>query len=120
MIKNKRLLGEKAESKAIVYLEKKGYQIVDRNYHAGKLGEIDLIMENDEYLVFIEVKYAKTDQFGLPHYKVDIKKQKQILKVAEVYLAEYETSKDCRLDAVLIYEKNNDEIIEHIEDAFRG
>jgi putative endonuclease len=118
--KNKRLLGEKAEEQACDLLISKGYKLIKKNFHAGKLGEIDLIMENDNCIVFVEVKFSSSGEFGLPHYKINKKKQKQILLVAEIFLSQYSTIKDCRLDAVLIYPNGNQEIMEHIEDAFRG
>jgi len=58
-----RLKGKKAEDVACNFLLKNGLSLVTRNYHC-KYGEIDLIMHDDDTLVFVEVRYRKSNLFG--------------------------------------------------------
>lgn len=85
-MENRRKKGSVYEQIAAQTLESQGYTIVERNYRC-KFGEVDLIARHDGFLVFVEVKYRKTEQFGLPVEAVDYKKQKNICKVAGQYIA---------------------------------
>jgi putative endonuclease len=82
------LLGEKIAEK---FLKKKGYQILDKNYSSkfvsGPLqGEIDIISKKEDIISFIEVKTLIDSQGFLPEDKVNLPKQKKILKTAENWL----------------------------------
>lgn len=112
---NNRMAGKAAEEKATAYLKEKKFSIITQNYHAGRLGEIDIICENDQYLIFVEVKSSRFDDFGNPVFRVDKKKQKQIALIAEIYLAHNPTAKDCRFDVIVLIGSK----IVHYEDAFR-
>ena len=57
---NTREKGDKAEEIAVKYLVDKGYSIKKRNFSFGKIGELDIIAEKDDTLVFVEVKYLKS------------------------------------------------------------
>ena len=63
--------------RAAVCLEEKGYRILERNYRCGH-GEVDLIASKDGWIVFVEVKYRKTDSMGLPQEAVNRRKQQRI------------------------------------------
>lgn len=78
---NKRKTGQEQEAKAACFLKTQGYQILERNYRCKK-GEIDLIAREGQYLVFVEVKYRSTNESGLPEEAVDLRKQRQISRVA--------------------------------------
>ena len=80
-----KLLGRVGEKKAAEYLKKKGYKIIKTNYKTA-IGEIDIIAEDGEYLVFIEVKTRSTADFGQPSQAVNLKKQEKYYKVALQYL----------------------------------
>ena len=82
---NKRKLGAKIEQLVSRYLITHGYVIMDMNYRC-KQGEIDSIAKDQEYYVFIEVKYRNTTQYGVPQEAVGIKKQKRICNAARYYL----------------------------------
>ena len=84
---NKRKTGQEQEAKAACFLKTQGYQILERNYRCKK-GEIDLIAWEGQYLVFVEVKYRSTNESGLPEEAVDLRKQRQISRVAAWYLTE--------------------------------
>ncbi len=78
-------LGKKGEELAVAHLQKMKYKILDRNYKC-PLGEIDLIARDKNTLVFIEVKTRMTKDFGGPAAAVDLRKQRQLSKVALHYL----------------------------------
>lgn len=113
-----RKLGEAGEILANSYLQKKGYKILAQNYRWAR-GEIDLIAEKDDLLIFVEVKTASSQRFGAPETWVNQKKQRQIGMVAEKYLQEHEIEDvDCRFDVIAIEMRQNTHSIKHIENAF--
>ncbi|MCF8266765.1 MAG: YraN family protein [Ignavibacteriales bacterium] len=113
---NKGKLGEEI---AIQLLRDKGYRIIESNYHFGH-GEIDIIAEEEDTLVFIEVKLKTNLDFGEPEYSVTKSKQKQIRRIAEAYLYEKGVEdKRCRMDVIsILYSSPEDITIKHIENAF--
>lgn len=84
-MQNKRRVGERYEELAADYLSKLGYEIIEKNFRC-RCGEIDLIAKQDEYLVFVEVKYRSTLAKGYPEEAVNFKKQKIISRVADYYM----------------------------------
>jgi len=86
-MENLRKTGSEYEQKAACFLQNKGYQILERNYRC-RIGEIDLIAMHHGYLVFVEVKYRKNNQYGNPVEAVDYKKKKIISKVAQCYISD--------------------------------
>jgi len=81
---NKRTVGTKFEQIAAEFLQKNGYEILEFNFRS-RQGEIDLIAREEEYLVFVEVKYRSNLKSGMPQEAVDLKKQRIISKVATYY-----------------------------------
>ena len=81
---NTREVGRNKEELAASYLEKQGIIIQDRSYRC-RSGEIDLIGRDQEYLVFIEVKYRRSADMGHPEEAVGLAKQRQICRVADYY-----------------------------------
>ena len=112
---NTREKGTSGEDKAVDYLLRSGYTIVTRNYQSRK-GEIDCIAEApDGTLVFIEVKTARGTSSGHPFYWINRSKQRKIIAMAKLYLAEHGiTSKPCRFDAIAVVKGK----IEHLKNAF--
>ncbi len=109
-------LGRWGEEKAEAFLSEKGYRIVERNYRGGR-GEIDLICEDGETLVFVEVKTRSHSEFSAPEEAVDQRKRRQLIRLGKRFLVENNLwgKVDCRFDVVTVdYERG----IEHIEDAF--
>ena len=97
---NNRDIGDKTEKLAAEYLTKKGYKVITTNFRCG-MGEIDIIAKDKDYIVFIEVKYRKTDKNGLPREAVTVFKQRTIIKVAKYYLMLYNLyNSNCRFDVV--------------------
>lgn len=115
------LLGRWGESIAADYLRKKRYIILAANYRC-RFGEIDLIAENRNYLIFVEVKLRKNANFAEAMEFVDRRKQERLRQTAAVYLSQYETQKQPRFDVIEIYAPEGTETrhpqVRHWEDAF--
>ncbi|MCH5159741.1 MAG: YraN family protein [Clostridiales bacterium] len=112
---NTRIVGRRGEDSAIDYLKTQGYIILDRNYSC-KMGEIDVVAWDGEFVVFIEVKSRKDTAFGLPREAVDWRKQKTIVKVAEYWLYKNKrTGFPVRFDVVELLAGH----VNHLVDAFR-
>lgn len=110
--------GQKAEDSAALFLEDKGYLILERNYRT-RFAEIDIIAKKDDFLVFIEVKARRNTEKGFPKEAVGFSKQKKISLAAGYYLREKKLSNvRVRFDVVAILEKNNHLEIELIDNAF--
>jgi len=108
--------GNEGENRAIYYLEKKGYQVLEKNYRF-KRAEIDIIVSKENVLVFVEVKTRRTLKFGLPEESVNSKKSKNVIAAAENYIHETGWEKDIRFDVISIALGTKVEI-EHIKDVF--
>lgn len=113
------LLGETGENLAVKYLHQQGYTILHRNYRS-RLGEIDIIARHRKSLVFIEVKTRSTTNFGSPAAAVTFRKQSQISRVAEEYLArENLFDTDARFDVIsIVLQQGQKPQIEVITNAF--
>lgn len=113
-------IGEIGEEYASKFLKKKKYKILERNYRK-RYGEIDIIAENKNYIVFVEVKTRHKDSMISAADAVNRQKQIRIIKTASMYLAENETDKFCRFDVCEVY-INSDNLklvdINYIEAAF--
>ena len=86
MTLKKKELGENGEKIAVRYLQSRGYRILERNYRI-RLGEVDIIAEHGEDLVFIEVKTRSGRLFGSPFEAVTLAKQRQLSRVALEYIS---------------------------------
>ena len=115
------LAGAWGEAVAAEYLRKKKYSLLALGYRS-KFGEIDLIVKDKKYLVFVEVKMRKSARFAQAREYVDLRKQDRIRVTASIYLEQHPTSLQPRFDVIEIYapygqKTENPEII-HLEDAF--
>ncbi len=111
--------GQLAETLAEQLLRNKGYRIIEKNIRLAG-GELDLIVEKEGTLVFVEVKARRGDQFGGALYAITTRKKQQIIKLALCYLSHHRlTNTECRFDAILV-EGTLDRIpqVTHIEQAF--
>jgi putative endonuclease len=108
--------GQEGEEQAARYLESQGYQVVARNYRY-KRAEIDLIVRQDNWLVFVEVKTRSSTAFGHPEEFVDAKKRVNILQAAAHYLEETSWQGHVRYDVVAVL-LTPTLAIEHLPDAF--
>ncbi|WMJ71775.1 YraN family protein [Cytophagaceae bacterium ABcell3] len=108
------IVGKNAENMAAMFFSEKGYQIVSRNYRYRR-GEIDLIVQKDNLLVFVEVKYRKSVRFGFPEEAVNSKKMELLQTTAEEFIFNRDWNGDIRFDIIAIDGNNN---IAHFQDVF--
>lgn len=117
---NKKRFGDKGEDIAAHYLIDNGYTILQRNFRAGRLGEIDIIARESEFLCFVEVKARSNVDFGMPSESVNKKKQQKLLRLAYIYLSMTNLSdSNVRFDIVeVIRNADTDYTINLIKNAF--
>jgi len=115
----RKLFGQAGESAAEIYLRRKGYRIVARNLRTS-VGELDLVAEDGQVLVFVEVKARRTGAFGGAIHAVHQRKQEKLIHLAAQYLARHHIKdRPCRFDVVLLQGADAvDPRIEHIQNAF--
>jgi putative endonuclease len=107
--------GAQAEALACAHLERAGLKPVARNYRCPQ-GEIDLIMDDRDTLVFVEVRYRRSDAFGTPAETVDRRKQARLQAAAGHYLLTHSADRACRFDVVAV--SGDDMRIEWLRNAF--
>ena len=114
----RQLLGRRGEEIAENYLTGKGYRILHRNFRASR-GEIDLIAVRGKTVVFVEVKSGRSTSFGEAEYRVTPAKQRQLYRIARVFLdiSKYPWE-DCRFDVVAVELQGPKPRLRHIENAF--
>lgn len=97
--------GHEGEELAAQFLVDNGMKIIKRNFQFGRVGEIDIVAKDGETLVFVEVKYRKSLEYGEPETGLTANKKRQIRKIAEAYLYINEIhDTECRFDVVAILE----------------
>lgn len=120
-MKTANLNGAWGEELAAKYLRRKGYKIVEKNYRS-RYGEIDIIAEDRNFLVFAEVKLRKNDSHGSGRDFVTARKQERLKATALLYLSQHPGEKQPRFDVVEIFAPDGTAtkkpIINHLEDAF--
>lgn len=123
IISEKSSLGAFGERSAADYLRNKGYTILEMNYRC-RCGEIDIIAEDSDFLVFVEVKLRKDSHFAEAREFVTYSKQQKIKKSALFYISGISgkySGKQARFDVIEIYAPLGQAggiKINHIEDAF--
>lgn len=111
-------LGNQGERLAADFLVRKGYKIRHQNWISGKK-ELDIVAENDEFLVIVEVKTRSTDNFEHPQEAITSGKIKNLVCATEEYIFRFDIMKETRFDIIsVIPERDGTFRIEHIEDAF--
>ncbi len=111
---NTKIPGQRGEALAFNYLIENNYKILNTNFSC-KLGEIDIIAQKDDYIIFVEVKARSSSAFGLPREAVTYQKQQHIKRTALFYLQKTKNlDKFCRFDVIEILGDK----ISHIENAF--
>ncbi|MBV1870160.1 MAG: YraN family protein [Gammaproteobacteria bacterium] len=118
--------GQKFELFSEAYLTKRGLRLVTRNFSC-RHGEIDLIMKDEQTLVFVEVRYRNNSQFGSALDSITLAKQARIIKTAHYYLQTNGSTNKlfCRFDALGISGQDSLETqktkhlqVEWVKDAF--
>lgn len=117
-----KLSGAWGEALAAEFLRKKHYKLLAAGYSC-KFGEIDLIVRDRKFLVFVEVKLRKSGSFARAMEYVDTRKQDRIRVTASLYLSENPTDLQPRFDVIEIYAPEGTATahpeIRHMEDAFQ-
>ncbi|WP_347491584.1 YraN family protein [Desulfoscipio sp. XC116] len=114
----RRRLGIAGENIAAAYLQKKGLQVIERNFRC-RLGEIDIIARQGKYLVFVEVRARSSASCGLPEESITAAKIKKLQRLAQAYMAiKSYKNLDVRFDVVAVYCAGEKTTVTHIENAF--
>ncbi len=116
-------LGRCGEDAATAYLKKNKYKIIERNYR-NKAGEIDIIAQKNDDLVFVEVKTRSSDAFGTPSEAVTYYKKRNMVTTAKWYLANNPTKLNISFDVIEVYgffsgERFELETINHLKQVFK-
>jgi len=112
---NKRKFGIIGEKIAQGYLTNKGYEVIETNYYT-KRGEIDIICQKDNCIIFVEVKTRTSLKFGTPAMAVNSIKKKHIRTAAKIFLYLNKLPKyDVRFDVVEVFINDGKCEINHIE-----
>ncbi len=117
-----KIAGAWGEALAAEYLRKRHFKIVAQGYRS-RFGEIDLIAENRNFLIFVEVKLRKNADFAAAREYVDRYKQDRIRMTASMFLSQNPTNLQPRFDIIEIYAPEGHLTkkprLEHLEDAFQ-
>jgi len=116
---NRKAIGDIAEQRACEYLQRQGLKLLRRNFRC-RGGEIDLIMQHGDSLVFIEVRYRRHTAFGRAAETVSSLKQNRIIRCAQFYINRFQCwNSAARFDVVSLEGDRNQLQIDWIADAFR-
>ncbi len=96
-----KFFGDKSETLATEFLEQEGFTILERNYFARKLGEIDIVAKRDDIVHFIEVKSSKFNSFD-PIYNLTPSKLRKVINSAHYYLKVKELDVAFSIDAIIV------------------
>ena len=117
-----RATGTWGEALVANYLRDRGYTLLAAGYRC-RFGEIDLIVKNRKYLVFVEVKLRKSGDFAKAFEYVDRHKQDRLRITASMYLSQNPTDLQPRFDVIEIYAPQGMDTVKpeinHLEDAFQ-
>ena len=103
---NLRQVGAVGEDIAEKYLKKQGYKIIEKNYHASRFSEIDIIARHKKLLVFVEVKMRGQNSIMAPAEAVDSAKQRKIVSTANDFLLKsHLTGLQPRFDVAEVFEE---------------
>ena len=117
MENNTTKIGNLGEDLAKTYLLKKGYEILESQWHYGKY-EVDIIAKNHNTIVFVEVKTRKSNTFGTPESFVSKQKQNFLITAAQNYMSKNNFNLEARFDIIAITGLNNNQVVKHLEAAF--
>jgi len=111
-------LGKRGEALARLFLEQKGWTILETNWRFGK-AEVDLIAKEEDLLVFVEVKTRSYDYFGAPEEAVNTAKEALLASAASAYMEKIRHEWEIRFDIIAILFHNEKQYeIKHLPDAF--
>lgn len=118
---NTKNTGDWGEEKAAIYLKRHGYKIIGRNCRY-RQGEIDIVAEKKDLVVFIEVKTRKNADYAEAREFVTAAKQQRVIAAAQLWMQENSCEKQPRFDVIEVYSPNGENglsvKINHLENAF--
>ena len=109
--------GDKGEESAVNFLFSNGYEVLERNYRFGR-GEVDIIAQHNNSLIFVEVKTRKNSNYGYPESFLSEAQQERIHLAAEEYVLQKAWQGEVRFDIISILWDGNEPALDHFEDAF--
>ncbi|MEW5819908.1 MAG: YraN family protein [Cyanobacteriota bacterium] len=120
MVSKKNKIARQGELLATEYLINKGYKILQNNWRYSRTGEIDIIAQKNQEIIFVEVKTRSTTNCGEPFESIDENKQQQIYNLAEIYISknQFPETFSFRFDAIGVILKKIPEIT-HLENAYQ-
>ena len=112
--------GQRAEDQACRYLRRQGLTLIQRNYRC-RLGELDMVMQHGQELVFVEVRYRQHSGYGRPEESITPAKQRKLWRAASVYLLENpkKAKMPARFDVIAITEHPEHGEVKWIRNAFQ-
>lgn len=110
--------GAVAESLAAAYLQRNGLRLLESNFRC-RFGEVDLIFQDADAVVFVEVRLRTNSSFGGAAASITSTKQARITKAAQMYLQALDHQPPCRFDAILL-DGLDSQRIEWIKNAFEA
>lgn len=114
---DKKKFGTRGEALAKQYMVNRGYVVLEENWRIQHL-ELDLIVADDNHIVFIEVKTRTAGSFETVEDMISKKKQRYLIIAANAYIEKNEITKEARFDVILLTFENQKYQVEHIIDAF--
>lgn len=115
---NKKDLGKIGENTTAKFLSRCGYKILEKNFRI-KGGEVDIIAEKNDTLVFVEVKSRTSTEYGTGEEAVTYTKKKRLIRAAKAYLRYKGADRNCRFDVIsILFNGRKIKEINHIEGAF--
>lgn len=114
-------VGSHGEQIACDHLERKGYEILKRNWHC-RYGEMDIIARRGEEILFVEVKTRRTGEYGSPEDALNHLKKRALVRTAVQYLGEDQYDIDWRIDCIAIEMDHLNRVVrlEHFESIIEG
>ncbi|HQQ63519.1 MAG TPA: YraN family protein [Pseudomonadales bacterium] len=111
--------GQAVEQVACRYLQQQGLVLVDSNFNS-RGGELDLVMTDKDTLVFVEVRFRKSDRFGSPLESITASKRQKLLRTAQLYLLAHRQwqNRPCRFDVIAARPGESGLQFEWIQNAF--
>jgi len=111
--------GQAAENLALRFLQARGLSLLERNYR-WRGGEIDLIMQDRDSVVFVEVRLRRNQRYGGALASIDQGKQKRLIQGAQHYLIRHRLDSAARFDVMALTPDKGGFIVDWIRDAFQA
>lgn len=107
-----------SEDFALTFLQRRGLKLICRNYQI-RQGEIDLILRDNELIIFLEVRYRASDRFGRPEETINVAKRNRLRRTAEHFLACHKnlSAQPCRFDVLAILGPRENPVSNWIRDV---